>query len=35
MDQAHLLFWFADEGDRDAVFGTLWVVAGQAMAVEP
>ena len=34
LDRGHLLFCFADGGDRKAVLGTPWVVAGQALAVE-
>ena len=28
LDQGHLLFHFADEGEREAILGSSWVVAG-------
>ena len=27
LDRSHLLFWFANGGDRDAVLSIPWVVA--------
>ena len=35
MEQGHLMVRFMEAGERDLILGRSWVVAGQALAVEP